>query len=313
LPALLGFAIALQTQTGFDILYFFLAMIAIICNHLALNMTDDYYDFLHGTDVLDLDRKNQYSGGSGVLVSKEMSTSTMKIAFFVFYCITIMIGLYLTIRLGWIILLFGMIGVFSSYFYTAPPIKFAYRGFGEIAILINLGPLITIGSYYVATQSISMEIAILSLPLGLLVFAQILANELPDYIDDGRSSKRTLVVIFGKKLGLNLIIIATILAYASVLVSVLIGIAPKIILISLSSIYMAYKSIRLLSKTLHDKHIEGNLEMMKTHHFTAISLICAYCIEALINGKNISSIMIILLTLLSLYLPVIMHFKRTRQ
>ena len=46
ISALLGSAIAVNLGITFNVLYFVLLIIAIVCNHCALNMTDDYYDYL---------------------------------------------------------------------------------------------------------------------------------------------------------------------------------------------------------------------------------------------------------------------------
>jgi len=53
IAALLGSTIAINANNYFNISNFILLIIAILFNHFALNMTDDYYDYLHNVDVLD--------------------------------------------------------------------------------------------------------------------------------------------------------------------------------------------------------------------------------------------------------------------
>jgi len=51
---------------------------------------------------------------------------------------------------GWLVLVFGGIGVFISYFYTAPPLDLGARGLGEIAVGASFFMLVFF-SFYIAT------------------------------------------------------------------------------------------------------------------------------------------------------------------
>ena len=307
LPAALGSMIAVQAS-AFNIWYFILLMVSIIANHLAVNMTDDYFDFLHGADVHQDENFNAYAGGSGVLTAKEMSPEFMKNSFVILYILASCIGLYFVIMRGWVILALGAIGVFSSYFYTAPPIRFSYRGWGELAILVNLGPIITIGAYYLQNSTISVEVIIAGFTLGFLVFAQILCNEIPDYETDKLAGKKTLVVLFGKEVGLYLAMIAKFICFVIVLAGILKGHAPIWSLLVFLVIPLLYRAFSSLRKTLHQKKIQGNFEMVKAHVFVGILLILGYAIQAVQNGKNILHISFVLLCLGIVMIPVFLKF-----
>ena len=272
-------------------------------------MTDDYYDYLHNVDVLKKEeQKHEYAGGSGVLVEGKISLNSMKIAFCCFYAITGIIGLYLFLELGYVILLFGLIGFFSSYYYTAPPISFGYRGFGELAIFLNLGPLITIGAYYLQAHNIPFNVIIMSLPIGFLVFSMIVFNEIPDFKTDLMAGKRTLVVLFGKKIGFILGVAAIVSAYITLILSVVLSYSTTITLITLSTVPLAYKAITLLKNSLHLEKSEGQLELIKTHNYVGMLLIISYTVQAFINGTNIGGGCIVIITSLVLYLPILAKF-----
>ena len=49
------------------------------------------------------------------------------------------------------LLVIGVVGFIVSLGYTAPPLKFVYRGLGEIAVAIGFGPLMLLGAYVVQT------------------------------------------------------------------------------------------------------------------------------------------------------------------
>ena len=51
MPGILGAMIAWTTDGQFHPGLFLLVMLGLILNHMALNMTDDYYDFRHLVDV----------------------------------------------------------------------------------------------------------------------------------------------------------------------------------------------------------------------------------------------------------------------
>ena len=77
--------------------------------------------------------------------------------------VTAAIGFFLAWLKGWPILVFGFVGMFSSVFYTAPPIRFGYRGFGELMMIVNFGPVIGLGSYYVQCGRLDLEPFLVSL------------------------------------------------------------------------------------------------------------------------------------------------------
>ena len=85
--------------------YFLLVMSGLILNHMALNMTDDYYDFRHLVDVFATDGKNPYTGGSGLLSSGLIQPQKMRRVFITFYIIAIGIGVFLGIMRGTFVLL----------------------------------------------------------------------------------------------------------------------------------------------------------------------------------------------------------------
>jgi 1,4-dihydroxy-2-naphthoate octaprenyltransferase len=85
-----------------------------------------------------------------------------------------------------------------AFFYHAPPFRLSYRGFGEMAVAVSYGPLVTAGTYLVQCGTIPTGTALLSLPLGVLIAAFLWINEFPDYTADALSGKRTLVVRLGR-------------------------------------------------------------------------------------------------------------------
>jgi len=305
MPGILGGMIAWTADGKFLPGYFLLVMLGLILNHMALNMTDDYYDFRHLVDVFATDAKNPYTGGSGLLSSGVIQPQRMRQVFVAFYLIAIGIGVFLGVVRGPFILLLLAIGFFCAYFYTAPPIRFGYRSLGELAQLLCFGPGIGIGAYFVQAQRISWEAFWGTLPFGIMLFSMITINEIPDYFEDRRGGKRNLVARFGRETGVWLFIISLLSAYGAILTGVILGRIPALGLISLLTLPMAYKTISVLRAYYREpmKMAPANLGMICTHNFTAILLALAYFIEGFRPDALISSLLP-LIVLIILYIPV---------
>jgi 1,4-dihydroxy-2-naphthoate octaprenyltransferase len=305
MPGILGGMIAWSTDGEFLPGYFLLVMLGLILNHMALNMTDDYYDFRHLVDVFAGDGKNPYTGGSGLLSSGTIQPKRMQQVFITFYAIAIGIGVFLGIQRGAFILFFLAIGFFCAFFYTAPPVRFGYRGLGELAQLLCFGPGIGIGAYYVQSQRISWEAFWGTLPFGIMLFSMITINEIPDYVEDRKAGKLNLVARFGREAGVWLFILSLLSAYGVILAGVLLGKIPTLGLISLLTLPIAYKTISVLRAHYRDplRMAPANLGMICAHNFTAILLALAYFIRGFRPGALIPSF-VPLIVLIMLYVPV---------
>lgn len=277
-PAVLGSVIAWVSVREFNYLYFFIVIIGVTLHHTALNMIDDVFDYLHAVDRSRGEDKNPYTGGSGVLTGKLLSASQMLVATIFCYFLAMVTAVYLTLVIGWPILIFVGIGLFSSVFYSAPPIRYGYRGFGELSLLINFGPVICLGAYYVQTRSLGWEPFVVSLIPGFLMWSMIVINEIPDYEEDSQAGKLNLVARLGRKKGILLYAAGLICAYGTILLAASFKIAPFNILLGLLSIPVAYNSFRILRKNYMDKLKMGpaNLATIKVHALTLSYLIIGY-------------------------------------
>jgi 1,4-dihydroxy-2-naphthoate polyprenyltransferase len=306
MPAILGGMIAWTMDRQFHPGYFLLVMIGLILNHMALNMTDDYYDFRHLVDAFASDGRNPYTGGSGLLSSGRIQPEKMKQVFIAFYSVAIGIGIFLGVMRGPFILFLLAVGFFCAYFYTAPPIRFGYRGLGEVAQLLCFGPGIGLGAYYVQTQKVSWEAFWGTLPFGIMLFSMITINEIPDYDEDRKGGKLNLVARFGRKTGVWLFIFSLLSAYGVIFAGVVFGMIPLSGLLSLLTLPIAFKTIAVLKANYEDpqKMASANLGMICAHNFTAILLIVAYFVEGFGRDAWVASFLP-LAVLSVLYLPVV--------
>lgn len=281
IPAVLCSVIAwLRVQT-FDFMAFLLVLVGVTVHHIGLNMLDDVFDYLHFVDQSETGERNPYTGGSGVLTEGLLTVREMLAAAVVCFLVTAAIGFFLAWLKGWPILVFGFVGMFSSVFYTAPPIRFGYRGFGELMMIVNFGPVIGLGSYYVQCGRLDLEPFLVSLVLGFLMWSMLIINEIPDYEDDRRGGKLNLVARFGRRTGVVLYVAGLFAAYGILLTAVLARVAPPLALLGLLSLPLAFQSIRILTEHYRDRlrMTPANLMMIKVYVLTGLSLMTGYVLD----------------------------------
>jgi len=310
-----GALVAWAVDRSFFPFYFLIVMIGVVVNHIALNMADDYFDYKHAVDKLKPEEKNPYSGGSGTLSSGLIKPSAMFKAFTLCFFITITAGLFLTAARGLPVLLFGLFGVFCSVFYTAPPINFSHYGLGEIGQLINFGTTIGLGSYFVQTQTVSLEAFVATLPMGIMLFSMIIINEIPDYQEDRLAGKLTLVARYGKRSGVKLYIASWVCTYTVIVLGVLSGVMPLLALLALVSMPLTFRSVRILRRDFEDpvRLAPANFDMIKAHSLTSFGLIAAYSISGLINGADAFQLLMLLLVLAVVYVPALLAMRKPRK
>jgi 1,4-dihydroxy-2-naphthoate polyprenyltransferase len=285
-PAVLGSVIAWAVFRQFDPWNFLLVVGGVTAHHIGLNMMDDVFDYLHAVDRSHGEKKNPYTGGSGVLTGGLLSVRQVLLVSIFCYLTGIFIALYLTILIGWPVLIFVAIGVFSSVFYTVPPIRYGDRGFGELSLLVNFGPVICLGAFYVQTGAIAWEPFIISFVPGLLMWSMIIINEIPDYEEDREAGKLNLVARFGRKPGVILHVAGLIGAYSILLLSASFRITPLSVLLGLLTVPAAYHSFELLRDNYMDKlkMSPANLATLKVHALTLACLILGYLATGVLSS-----------------------------
>jgi 1,4-dihydroxy-2-naphthoate octaprenyltransferase len=115
------------------------------------------------------------------------------------FLLAIPVGLILRYRLGTgpLTLPLGLLGLFIGWFYTAPPIRACYRGWGELFIALGQG-LVVFGAYYVQLGWSTMPLVV-ALPWFVALPALKIIREFPDYDADRATGKMGLTVRFGRE------------------------------------------------------------------------------------------------------------------
>jgi 1,4-dihydroxy-2-naphthoate octaprenyltransferase len=265
---------------------FFLALFAGIFMHVAANTFNDYFDWKSGTDQANNDYFLPYSGGSR---SIELGLISEKALFRVALISLLMastLGLILALRSGAGILLFGLVGALSSYFYTAPPLRLAARkGLGELLIGLNFGPLATAGTVYALTGSVTLADFLIGVPIGLLTTAILWINQFPDEDSDRQTGKINLVVLLGKKRARwgYLLLVAT--AFGLLLYWLATGVLPLGVLLVLVSLPLAIYAGRIALREYDQRSlIRANAATIQLHLACGLLLVAGLLLSVFFSG-----------------------------
>ncbi|OGB90432.1 1,4-dihydroxy-2-naphthoate octaprenyltransferase [candidate division WOR-1 bacterium RIFCSPHIGHO2_01_FULL_53_15] len=286
IPVLLGTAIAWARTGNFHFGYFFLALLGGVCLHAGTNIANDYFDHLSGNDEANTEFVRPFSGGSRLIQKGKLAPREVLVESLFFFALGSLIGLFLSWARGWPILSLGLIGVVSGFFYCAPPFKFVHRGFGELLVGLNFGVLMTLGAYFIQTQNFSLEAAVASLPIAILIAAVLYINEFPDFAADKKVGKDTLVVRLGKEIGVNFYVFLMALTYIVLGGSVLFRLISPFALIGFLTLPRALRAMRVarlnFTETLY--LVPANADTILTHLFTGGLIIAAYLLQKLVIG-----------------------------
>ncbi|MFL7891931.1 MAG: UbiA family prenyltransferase [Anaerolineales bacterium] len=225
---------------------FLMALFAGILLHISANTFNDYFDWKSGTDQANNDYFLPYSGGSRSIELGLINEKALFRVALVSLAIAGLLGLILAFRSGPGILLFGVVGALSAYFYTAPPLRLAARnGLGELLIGLNFGPLVTAGTVYALTGSFSLADFLIGIPVGLLTTAILWINQFPDEDSDRETGKINLVVMLGKKRARWGYLLLLSIAFGLLLYWFAVGILPASSLLILVSLPLAIYAGRI--------------------------------------------------------------------
>jgi 1,4-dihydroxy-2-naphthoate octaprenyltransferase len=138
------------------------------------------------------------------------------------------------------------VGVALGVFYTAPPLKLAYRLLGEITWLASF-PLTALGALFVQSPVYTpgdvnamlpaiVATIIAIVPMALLATAGLLVLELPDYHADREARKVGIAVLAGKKKTTVLLIALCAIAFGWLIISVAAGFLSGMALLALAGL-----------------------------------------------------------------------------
>jgi 1,4-dihydroxy-2-naphthoate octaprenyltransferase len=222
----------------FDWTLFLAALVGALCLHIGTNITNEIFDVRNGVDTI------TSPNASMAILKGRVKEREAFVLVGVFFGIAVLLGLYMFLERGWVVLAFGIAGLIAGYMYTAPPLEYKYRAAGLPLVFLMFGPLMTLGTYYVVTGTFSWAALIVSIPVGLLVAAILHGNEWRDIADDKRYGIGTLSSWMGSKRAYRVYVGLIVSAYIALAIAVLFGWLPTETLLAMLSLPLFVRAIR---------------------------------------------------------------------
>jgi len=229
------------------LLVFFVAMLLF---NMAVDANDNYQDYRRSqrTQALEFRQKTNVIGVNhinpslvGWMIVGLMVTSGV-------------LGLWMVTQTGWPLLVMGLFSFAVGYLYGGGPRPISSLPCGEffsgftmgfviwlIAVYINIAPAsltwATVGGVFLASGLSQTAIA-----------ALLLANNIADEAEDEELKRTTIVHFLGRKRSLRFFWWLYTAGYLSLIVAVLIGLLPKLSLLTLLSVPIVYRNINTFSQ-----------------------------------------------------------------
>lgn len=242
---LLGLAMAKAGGVPLDAVKATLTVFFALVAHAGVNVVNDYYDALNGTDAANTERIFPFTGGSRFIQNGVMGVSATGRFGYALLLSIIPAGLWLSLNSAPGLILIGLLGLIVGWAYSAPPLKLQSRGVGEFAVAAGF-LLVVVGADFVQRGDFSFQPLAAGLGYALLVANILFINQFPDCKADSQAGKRTIVVRLtpsSARWGYPLI---AVLAHAWLIVMVGRHVLPPLVAVSCLSLLLCLKAARVL-------------------------------------------------------------------
>ncbi len=159
---------------------------------VAANLANDLSDFHRGADTADR------TGPLRVAAAGLLTTRRLEAGIAVVLALAAVVGLYLVTVGGPALLVVGALAMVATLAYTGGPWPYGYRGLGEIFVFVFFGLVAVVGTAYLQALRLEPLFWLAAIPVGSLITAILVVNNLRDIPTDRAAGKRTLAVTFGE-------------------------------------------------------------------------------------------------------------------
>jgi 1,4-dihydroxy-2-naphthoate polyprenyltransferase len=190
-PVLVGTGAAAALD-GFRLVPALLALVVALALQVAVNYANDYSDGRRGTDA---DRVGPMRlVGSGAAPARQVLIAAASA-----FGVAAVAGLALAALSSWWLVAVGAVCIAAAWTYTGGPLPYGYRALGEVFVFVFFGLVAVVGTTFVQTQSVEGLAFAAAVPIGLLIVAILVVNNLRDIAGDATVGKRTLAVLLGDR------------------------------------------------------------------------------------------------------------------
>ena len=242
-PVLIGTKLAYTQGSKVDYYLLFFCLTSAMAIQIATNYYNDQLDYIQGAD------SSQRKGPKRMVASGILSAKQMQRAAIFSIMLAVLLAVPLVIARGWPIIAIGIPSIIFAYSYSGPPIKLAYRGLGELFVIIFFGLIAVAGAAYVQAGFFITESFYVGLQAGSIAASLIAINNLRDIDEDRGSGKKTLAVRMGTKFAQISIIIF--LAMPLVVAAMRQQLLSTVMLISYGLVISVLTAMLLIQNSTH--------------------------------------------------------------
>jgi len=233
-PVVMGSVVALY-ENVFNAVPAITALLAALLLQVGANFANDLFDHRRGADSYERLGPLRVTQ-AGLLTEREMISGM-----WVVFGLAAVLGLYLVITAGWGVLLIGVASILAALAYTGGPYPLGYYGLGDITVFLFFGPVAVCGTFFVQAGYVSELAAWASIPIGALITAILVVNNLRDMKTDRAAGKKTLAVkigVRGTRVEYLLLLLSALIVPVGL---VILGLAPAWYLLPLVSLPYAFR------------------------------------------------------------------------
>ncbi len=192
-PVWLGCVLAYYLTSSYDGWIAFYTLMGAIWIQIGTNFFNDAIDADKGADT-EHRLGPKRATASGLISRCGVYTSAL-----VCLLIASIFGWLLFLERGWTVIAIGIPSLYLCYGYTGGPWPLAYKGLGELFVVLFFGLLAVAGTVFMQLGEWRPEAILLGMQAGLLSAVLISINNLRDRDEDAGNNKRTVAVILGEK------------------------------------------------------------------------------------------------------------------
>ena len=218
--------------------------------HAAVNVLNDYYDALNGTDACNTERLFPFTGGSRFIQNGVLSLRDTALFGYGLMLFAMMGGLWLVWQTSMGLLLIGAIGLFAGWAYSATPFRLNSRGWGEFCVWLGFVGVV-VGADFVQRQTFSVQPWLVGLPLAMLTTNLLYINQFPDRKADAAVGKRHWVVRLSPERASLAYPLLAMLAGFWVLLAIAQGWLPLVALLTLLPLLLSWRASRILRQNVN--------------------------------------------------------------
>jgi 1,4-dihydroxy-2-naphthoate octaprenyltransferase len=193
-PMVVGGALALISGRFSPLSWLDILLVGVLMQ-IATNALNEYGDYKHAVDTV------PSAGFAGIIVSGEVSASEVLYTAAASYALAFCLGLALVFERGVGLLVLGVLAILAGVVYSEGPLPISSTPFGEALVGVVMGPIEVLSADIAASGSTSPLAMAYSVPVGLMVTAILLANNVRDVDKDREHGRRTMAVMVGRRRG----------------------------------------------------------------------------------------------------------------